>query len=121
SREDPTAMPPRTDRVCRQPAPNGCPTDLRDKSLFDSFTSNFIDRKPGERQIELGGQFTSQGIHLHNNLRGKMLAYVRCEPDQPSHLCARRSNAVSTSRRSAVANQVAQQFRCWCSPDLPEG
>src|SRR5581483_10280847 len=52
AREDPAAMPPRANRIGRQPAPDGRPADLRHQSLPDGFARNLTARESRERQTE---------------------------------------------------------------------
>ena len=119
ARKDPATMTPRTNRIRRQPAPNGCPADLCHDPLFNCGAGNFTTRKPRERQIELRRQFAGKGFDLHDDLRGKTLAYARCAPDRSSRLHALQNTGASISKRSVLADQAVSRSRCWYSLRSP--
>lgn len=119
ARKNPATMTPRANRIRRQPAPNGCPADLCHDPLFNCGAGDLVTRKPRERQIERRRQFAGKSFDLHDDLRGKTLAYARCAPDRSSRLHALQNTVASISKRSVLADQAVSRSRYWYSLRSP--
>ena len=77
TRKDPASIPPRTDGVFAEPAPNGSSADLGHQSLFENFLADVSDREARQGQARAMGQFTSESFYLNDEPGGKSGPYAR--------------------------------------------
>ncbi len=71
ARKDPTAMPPRTECVAAEPAPNRGSADFGHSALGEDFLTDVGDREPGQQQAQAMRQFTGQSLYLDDETGGK--------------------------------------------------
>ena len=71
AREDPTAMPPGTDGVFMQPAPDRASAEGGDQASLADVPGQIGGTPTGERQVVEGGQFTGQRLYLHDQIWGE--------------------------------------------------
>lgn len=83
--------------------------------LLNRSASDFVDREPRKRHSELGRQFTSERLDLHNDLRGKTWAFAHSLLGPPDLLLALQNIVASISKRSAGATEVEPRSHSWCS------
>jgi hypothetical protein len=64
-------MPPRTDRVLTEPAPDGGSADLRHQALLEDFLADVGDREARKWQSLATRQLTSECLYLNDETGGK--------------------------------------------------
>ena len=71
TRKDPASMPPRTDSVLTEPAPNGGSADLGHQPLIENFLAEVGDREARQGQALAMRQLTSESFYLNDETGGK--------------------------------------------------
>ena len=71
TRKNPGSIPPRTDGIFAEPAPNRRPADFRHPSLFEDFLPDVGEGEARQRQPQSMRQFTSESLYLNDNGGGK--------------------------------------------------
>jgi len=77
TRKDPASMPPRTNRVLAEPAPNGGSADFRHQSLSENFLADVADGEARQGQTLAMRQLTSESFYLNDETGGKSGPYAR--------------------------------------------
>jgi hypothetical protein len=77
TRKDPASMPPRTDGVLAEPAPNGGSANLGHQPLVENFLADVGDREARQWQALAMRQFTSESFYLNDETGGKSGPYAR--------------------------------------------
>ena len=77
--KDPSSMPPWTESIFAEPAPDGSSTDLRYESLIENFLPDVRHREAREGESLPVRQFTSESFYLNDETGGKNEPYARLE------------------------------------------
>ena len=70
AREDPAPVAPRSNRVLRQPAPDGRARDLGDDALLEDMATQLAAAEPRQRKSLRGGQLAGQRFDFSDDRRG---------------------------------------------------
>ena len=121
AREDPTAMPPGTDGVFMQPAPDRASAEGGDQASLADVPGQISGTPTGERQVVEGGQFTGQRLYPHDQIWGKKSGADRTgalfqageavfkEPFAP---------LLTTSRREPRRTAISSLLRAWAASKI---
>jgi hypothetical protein len=71
ARKNPGSIPPRTDGIFAEPAPNRRPADFRHPSLFEDFLPDVGEGEARQRQPQSMRQFTGESLYLNDDGGGK--------------------------------------------------
>ena len=113
SREHPRPVIPGPKGVLTQPSPNGGPADLRHQAALHRLVRQVRHTQAGQGQAQLSRTFTSHGLHLNDELRGKKTEVAPVpdgfadRPDVPG-----RSASAICSPPDAAYPSVCRSRRC---------
>src|SRR6266498_1306413 len=71
ARPDPASIAPGSNRIGTEPAPNGGSANRGHETPSDRFVGDVLVAETRERQAQLLGQFTSQRLYFHDQMRGE--------------------------------------------------
>src|SRR2546423_14852004 len=71
ARPDPASIAPGSNRIGTEPAPNGGSANRGHETPSDRFVGDVLVAETREGQAQLLGQFTSQRLYFHDQMRGK--------------------------------------------------
>lgn len=94
--KDPSSMPPGTESIFAEPAPNGGSTDLRYEPLIENFLPDVRHREAREGESLPVRQFTCESFYLNDETGGKSGPYARLEAEPPGRAFGREQIAYAT-------------------------
>ena len=71
TREDPTPMLPRAERITAEPSPQSGATNLGNETLRNHVLADLRDREPGQGKAEAMRKLTSESLNLNDEAGGK--------------------------------------------------
>src|SRR3990172_9033164 len=121
SRKNPATMLPWLDRILGKPAPDGAVADTSHQPGAPCLGRHVGRAHPGERNPQVGGQFTRQGLDVDDELRGENPAGGRGggAPQAPPGVARRIASAIS--RRSPGEYPGGLRSHRWRIPRPPRG
>ena len=88
TREDPTPMLPRPERIIAEPSPQSGPANLSNEALRNHMLADLRDREPGQGKAEAVRKLTGEGLNLNDEAGGKSVPCVRPEVAPPGRVVA---------------------------------
>src|SRR6516165_9582997 len=101
ARENPVTMPPWSQCILAEPAPERRAADLRDHTVLHGLAAQLGERPVRQRQSTTHGQFTGQGLDLDHDTGGK----ARRSP--PARLFFEPSQALNVETPTPLAHDSA--------------
>lgn len=115
SGEDPTSVKPRSNRILRQPSPDGGLSDGSDQSPTHDLPLYLCHAEAGQGQTAGIRQLTGQRLHFNDHFGGESEAAGLCGEPPPARPDDVRRNVCATYTRSGRRYPVG--LRCLCCPN----